>query len=83
MKNKIIKTLSIATICLTACFWISGCGNSATTVYNNSNFDIESIDEVNTTNITNARLMVVKHKETGKRFVIYREGYKGGICQLD
>lgn len=79
MKNKIIKILSIATICLTACFWISGCGNDTSTVYNDSNFDIESIDKTNAT----GRLIIVKHKETGKRFVVYKEGYKGGICQLD
>lgn len=28
-------------------------------------------------------LTIVRHKETGKRFIIYREGRKGGICPLD
>lgn len=79
MKNKTIKTLSIATICLIADLWINGCNDSTTTVYNNSNFDVTSIDKINTT----GRLITIKHKETGKRFVIYKEGYKGGICQLD
>lgn len=28
-------------------------------------------------------LIIVKHKETGKRFIIYDDYRKGGICPLD
>ena len=28
-------------------------------------------------------LIIVRHKETNKRFIIYRQEGKGGICPLD
>ena len=29
------------------------------------------------------KLIIVRHKETNKRFIIYTGGRKGGICPLD
>jgi len=35
------------------------------------------------TNNIHGGLMIVKHKETGKRFIIFYGDRRGGICPLD
>mgnify|MGYP001186276349 CR=1 FL=1 len=46
-------------------------------------FEVMSKEVFNTNNIDKELLIIVKHKETGKKFVIFQGYRKGGICPLD
>lgn len=79
------KIIILMTICMIGV--LSGCsnneGSTGAVEIDTKQFEVLSNESLGTVGDSDDELIIIKHKETGKRFIIYKGFRKGGITPLD
>lgn len=83
MKRKFIKVFFAIMFAGAILFGCGQAGPQTAQAVNDPAFEIVSQERIDIKGYMDSKLTVVKHKETGKRFVIYTGDKKGGIVPLD
>jgi len=80
MNKKITKLVALL---LTMITLLTGCVLAQITSGSCEDVDKKEFEVLSEEDIDNGNLTIVRHKKTGKRFVIYTGYRKGGITPLD